>query len=157
MFKLAKASGVRIPDFVDHIPAALEVAEIENGALVAIVAGELDLWTTPGVAVAGILVNEAGDSRYAAPGAGVYTSTFKNKDQVTFIPVTTTLLIEADYDTSATADPAIGGEYGIDGAGLVDPDATTTKDFRVVNFKYDKAGDIAKVLGFFLTPGYFVS
>lgn len=156
MFKLAKASGVRIPDFVDHIPAALEVAEIVNGTLVMIVAGALDLWST-GNDVAGILVNEAGEARYASPGSGIYTATFKNKDNVTFIPVTTTLLIEADYDTSATASPAIGGEYGVDVAGLVDPDDITAPDFRVVNFKYDKAGNITKVLGFFMNPGYFVS
>lgn len=156
MFKLAKASGVRIPDFVDHIPAALDVDECVSGTLVMITGGEIDLWAT-GNDVAGILVVEAGAARYAAPGSGIYTSTMKNKDQVTFMPVTTTLLIEADYDTTATADPAIGGEYGIDVAGLVDPDDVTAPDFRVVRTITNKAGDITKVLGFFLNPGYFVS
>jgi hypothetical protein len=156
-FKLAKASGVRVPDMVDHIPADLELSEIVNGTAVSITGGAIDLWAT-GDAVAGILVNEVGDSRYAAPGSETYSSTFKDKDNVTFIPVTGSLLIEADYDSTATITPVIGGEYQINAtADGIDSDLVASDDFRVVNFKYDGAGNITKLLGFFITPGYFTA
>lgn len=157
-FKLAKASGVRVPDMVDHIPAddtTVTIDTIVNGSLVQIVAGELALADTAGQAVAGILVNEAGDSRYAAPGSEVYTSTFKNLNNVTFIPVTTTVLIEADFVGAAT--PVIGADYDLSDETAIDVDASVSDDFRVVNFKYDAAGAISKLLGFFANPGYFVS
>lgn len=157
-FKLAKASGVRVPDMVDHIPAtAMTLDEIVNGVLVAITAGAIDIWAT-GNSAAGILVNEVGDSRYAAPGSETYSSTFKNKDNVTFIPVTGSLLIEADYDDTATIAPVIGNAYQVNPtADGIDTDLVATDDFRVVNFKYDAAGNITKLLGFFTNPGYFTS
>jgi len=153
-FRLAKASGVRVPDLVDHIPAALETSEVENGVLVMITGGEIDLWTT-GNDVAGILVSDYGDSSYPSPTSKTYSSTFIDKDQVTFLPVTGTLLIEADVDTTATGDLAIGVDYAIDTDGLVDADDVTAPDFRVVRLITNDAGDTVKVHGFFINPGYF--
>ena len=157
-FKLAKASGVRVPDMVDHIVAAsgLALTEIVNGALVSIISGELDLHTA-GLEPAGILVNEVGASRYAAPGSETYSSTFKNKDNVTFIPVTGTLLIEADWDSTATTTPVVGVSYDAIG-GLIDTDTVTNTDFRVVRILYAADGTtVSKLLGFFNHPGYFTS
>lgn len=159
MFKLAKAAAVRVSDMVDHIPAdttSLPIAEIVNGRAVSIhTDGELIKGATS-LAIAGILVNEAGAMRYKAPTGETYTSTFINTDKVTFIPVTGSLLFEADFTGTPTA-AMIGSSYDLDDADTVDVGAQLTGDFRIVNFKYDTAGAITKLLGFFTNPGYFTS
>lgn len=163
-FKLAKASGVRVPDMVDYVTAdatSLPIASIENGILVKFGAdGELEQ-AAPGAtaAVAGILVSEGGDMRYAAPGSETYTSTFKSTDNVTWIPVTGSLLIEADISGTAS-EFKLGLPYKFEATGwtVVGAASVATDDFRVVRLKYAADGTtVTKVLGFFVRPGFFTS
>lgn len=161
-FKLAKASGSRVPDMVDDLVAdatSLPITAIENGILVTIATdGELEQ-AAPGDKVAGILVNDAGESRYAAPSGETYTSTFINTDKTTFIPVTGTVLIEADVSgLDAQILPGRTLDFEATGWTVVGAAFVAQTDFYVVRVKYaDDGTTVLKAYGFFLQPGYFVS
>ncbi len=157
MFKLAKASGVRVPDLVNDVGTALALSAYTNGSLVNIdgTSGLLTL-AVAADAVAGIIVSEAGSSSYAAPAGETYTSTLKTNDNITFLPVTGTLLIEADY-TGTFAVAMTGDEFGLGDETEIDLTDTTNKDFRVVGTVKNAAGVVTKLKGFFVNPGYFTS
>lgn len=159
-FKLAKASGVRVPDLVDDIPvdgSTITIDNIVNGTPVRIVAGELALGAA-GSAVAGILVNEAGDARYAAPSGQTYTSTFIGTDKATFLPVTGTLLIQADVSgTLAEFVPGKSFDIELTGNTVVGAASPVTSDFRVVRLVKNEAGTVVAVQGFFTSTGYFTA
>ena len=170
-FRLYKASGSRVPDIVSHIPVggtlAASPALIVPGTVVQITAGEIEVGATS-VAVAGIMT-----SSYSAGGtANTYYSRgatasgqFPNGvvDTVTpipFLPVTGTVPIAADVvaDTVLVASGLPGATLDISTGGLT---LTTSlnADFRIVKVLELNAAEthIAKVAGFFVTPGYFTA
>ena len=160
-FKVAKAAGARVPDMVDDIPAdatSLPIASIENGVLVSIDASGKLVKAAPSASVgpAGILVTDAGDSRYAAPTGSTYTSTMNDVSKVTFIPVTGTLLIEADISGDATKF-IVGGLCDIEATGWTAVGETTpsTNDFRILRLVKNAAGTTIGIIGVFVRTGYF--
>ena len=160
-FRLAKASGARVPDLVDDLvgdATSLAIDNIENGILVTFGAdGELEQAAT-GDNVVGIIVNEPGSTRYASPSGVTYTPTFIDTDKITVLPVTGTVPIEADVSGDDTyIIPGAELDFEATGWTVVGAAAPVNGDFRVVRVYYDAAGDAVSVIGFFVNPGYFTA
>ena len=170
-FRLYKASGARVPDIVSHIPVggvlAATPALIVAGKACRILSGEIEAALT-NLAVAGIITSD-----YSASGtANTYYSrgatasgSFPNGvvDTVTpipFLPVTGTVPIVADVvaDTVTVALAAPGLTLDISTGGLT-LTSSANGDFRVVKTIATNAAGThaAKVVGFFMTPGYFTA
>lgn len=168
-FKIHKAAGARVPDIVSHIPVggtfAGTPAGIVSGKLAQITGGEIEVAAT-NVAVAGIITSTYAEANvhntYASRGATV-SGQFPDGvvDTVTpipFIPVTGTVPIEADVvaDTILVANGLPGAPLDISTGGLT-LTTSVNADFRITRvISLNGAGThIAKVVGFFKTPGYF--
>ena len=168
-FRLYKASGARVPDIVSDIPVggvlAATPALIVAGKACRILAGEIEAALT-NLAVAGIITSDYNASGTAntyysrgATASGQFPNGVVDGDTpIPFLPATGTVPVVADVKpatiTIATGIP--GATLDIDTGGL---QLTTNSngDFRIVKVLEKTATHVTKVVGFFVTPGYFTA